>query len=255
MSHQSSGQDTKIKASKTTFEIIEVLLEMEGATLTEVAGRTGKPKSTAFDYLQTLNELRYVVKRGSTYRVSVRFLEMGLQVRDQMELAKVAKPELQKLAEETGEYASLMIEEHGQGVMIDTVRGEGATDIGISPGTHVRLHTTAGGKAILAHLPEDRVDDLLGNSELEKATRNTITDPDRIRDQLREIRERGYATNDEERRKGTYAVAAPIQLPEDQTAAITVFGPAQHVSEMASGDLPKMVLRSANIIEVTFNYS
>lgn len=255
MSHQSSKEGAKIKATATTFEIIEALLDLEGATLTEVADHTEKPKSTAFDYLQTLKELGYVVKRGPAYRVSIRFLEMGLKVQDQMELVKVAKPELQKLADETGEYASLMIEEHGQGVMVETIRSEGATDIGISPGTRVLLHTTAGGKAILAHLPEERVTDILGDGELKRATQNTVTDPKKIREQLQEIRDRGYATNDEERRKGTYAVAAPVQLPEDRAAAITVFGPSQHVSELASGDLPKMVLRSANIIEVTFNYS
>jgi len=172
-----------------------------------------------------------------------------------MELARVAKSELEKLADETGEYASLMIEEHGRGVIVDTVGSEEATDISISPGTRVLLHPSAGGKAMLAHFPEDRVQAIIDGHGLSEATENTITDPEKIREELRTVRERGYATNEQERRTGTYAVAAPIQLTDGRVAAITVYGPAQHVGELASGDLPKMVLRSANIIEVTLTYS
>lgn len=255
MNQGKSDQGTKIKATVTTFDIIETLLELEGATLTDVARRMDMPKSTVFDYLRTLDELGYVVKRGKTYHVSIRFLDIGLQVRNQMELARVAKPELEKLADETGEYASLMIEEHGRGVIVDTVGSEEATNIGIRPGTRVLLHASAGGKAMLAHLPEPKVEPIIDDHGLSEATENTITDPDEIREELREIRERGYATNEQERRTGTFAVAAPIQLTDGRVAAITVYGPAQHVGELASENLPKMVLRSANIIEVTLTYS
>lgn len=255
MNRRESGQGNRIKTTVRTFEMIENLLELEGATLTEVASRMDMPKSTTFDYLQTLDELGYVVKRGTTYHVSIRFLDIGLQVRDQMELAKAAKPELQKLAGETGEYASLMIEEHVRGVIVDTVGSEEATNIGIRPGTRVPLHASAGGKAILSCYPEDQARGIIDETGLLKVTESTITDFDEMCEELREVQKRGYAINEQERRTGTFAVAAPIRLTDDRVAAITVYGPAQHVGELANDTLPKMVLRSANIIEVTLNYS
>lgn len=255
MERTETEQGTRIMSAEKTFEIIETLLGLEGATLTELVDRLDMPKSTVFDYLQTLRWLGYVVKRGTTYHVSIRFLDIGLQIRDQMELFQVAKSELEKLANETGEYASLMIEENDRGVIVDTVGSEEATDIGIRPGTRVPLHMSAGGKTMLAHLSEDQVHRIIADYGLARATENTIVDPDELRAELQTVRENGYAINQEERRKGTYAVAAPVQREGSVLAAITVYGPARHVRELAEESLPKRVLRSANIIEVTLNYS
>jgi DNA-binding IclR family transcriptional regulator len=255
MDRPKADDSIRIQATEVTFDIIECLLDAEGATLTELSTQLDIPKSTAFDYLQTLHGLGYIVKRDTTYHVSMRFLDIGLQVRSQSKFAQVAKSELQKLADETGEYASLVFEEHGQGVIVDTVGSEEATDIGIRPGTHVPLHASAGGKAILPYLPDERVEELLSVDELSKESENTITDPDRLREELREVEQSGYATNKGERREGTYAVAAPINRKGDRVASITVYGPAYHLREIAEESLPEQIMRSANIVEVTLNHS
>lgn len=127
-----------------------------------------------------------------------------------MKLYRVAASELQKLADQTGEHANLMIEKHGQGIFLYKVKGEDAVELDTYTGMRVDLQTTALGKAILAHLPETRIDEILNMHGLPRITENTVTDPAELKSELAEICERGYATDDEERVKGVRCVGVPI---------------------------------------------
>lgn len=244
----------RIQAIQTAFEIIDLVLELDDARLTDLANRLNKPKSTIFDYLLTLEHLGYLTKRNGTYQVSTRFLDIGTHLREQMSIVEVAKPQLRKLSYESGENASLMIEEHGTGVIVDTVESDVSTQIGVRPGKRLLLHTSAAGKAILAHLPDDRVEAIIDSHGLPPRNENTTTDPESLLDELEQIRERKYATNQAERRRGTHGVAAPIQCEDGVIGAVTVYGPAHDIEDTVD-ELSNMALRAANIIEVTLDYS
>lgn len=254
MGINNNGDDVRIRAVQTTFEIIDVILELDDARLTDLVNRLDKPKSTVFDYLLTLEYLGYITKRNGVYQVSTRFLDIGTEVREQMSIVEAAKPQLRKLAHESGENASLMIEENGTGVIVDTVESDDSTQIGVRPGKHLLLHTSAAGKSILAHLPEDRVEAIIDSRGLPAQNENTTSDPGSLLDELEQIREQKYATNQAERRRGTHGVAAPIRCEDGVIGAVTVYGPA-HDTEDAVDELSNMVLRAANIIEVTLDYS
>jgi len=246
-----------IKAAKVSFDVIEALREREGAGVSELATALEMPTSTIHDHLRTLEQQGYLVKEDGEYRVGARFLELGEQARSRKKVYGIARPEVDSLAEETGEHANLLIEEHGLGVFLYKARGEDAVNLDTHAGMRVLLQTTALGKTILAYRPREEVEAILDEHGLPEITANTVTDRDELLDELETIRERGYALDDEERVQGMRCVAAPI-LSDDQEAiaAVSVSGPRSRMAgDRYTEEIPELVLRSANVIEVNMTYS
>ena len=247
-----------VSSVERTFEVIDALRELEGAGVTELADRLDIPKSTAHTYLSTLEQEEYVVREGDEYHVGVRFLEVGGFARRRTGLYSVAKPEVDRLAEETENFANLMVEEHGWGIYIHrSEKGGLTTGVDSYVGTRVHLHSTGLGKAILAHLPEQRLDEIVDRHGLRRETPNTITSRDALDRELETIRERGYAFDREEYLAGLRCVAAPIlDENEEVLGAISVSGPTNRFKgEYLERTLPDEVLEVANLIELNVTYS
>lgn len=246
-----------IKATETTFAILNALMELDGAGVTELADHLDLPKSNVHNYLSTLIQEEYVVKDGHTYSVGIRFLELGAYARDRMDIYGIAKPEVEKLADGTGELANLLVEEHGRGSYLHRARGEQAVQVEAYTGTRVYLHSTALGKCILAFLPDERVDEIVATHGLPASTAKTVTTRDALDDALRDIRERGYAIDDEERLKGLRCVAAPILSNDDRVlGAVSVSGPTNRMKgERFERVIPEKLLETVNVIELNVTYS
>lgn len=247
----------QVKAAETTFRIVDALKTLDQPTVTEIADYLGIPKSTTHDHLSTLVSLEFVVKTENRYRLGARFLEYGGYTRENMKVYRVARPVIERLADETGEHANLLIEEHGRGIFLYKAKGDNAVDLDTHPGMRVPLQTTALGKAILANLPRSKVEEIIDRHGLPKVTENTITDEEALYEELANIRERGYAIDRAERVEGMRCIAAPIKDREDQVlAAISVSVPMSRMSDdQFSEELPRDVLSAANVIEVNMTYS
>ena len=245
-----------VKATRTSFEIVEAIREMDGPGVTELANRLDVPSSTVYDHLKTLERDEYIVKQGDGYRVGMRFLDLGGHARQDMRLFRIAESEIQQLARDTGEHANLMIEEHGMGVFLHTVKGEEAVQLDTHVGRRIHLHTSALGKSILAHLPPERVDEILNKRGLPTVTPKTIGSRDELDAQLAEIRERGYAIDDEERVEGMRCIAAPVLGSDDRVyGAVSVSGPKIKMGDDRIHDvLSDKVLSAVNVLEVNLKY-
>lgn len=246
-----------VKAVETTFRILNELQELDGAGVTELADHLDIPKSTVHSYLSTLYQEEFVVKEDDRYYVASKFLNLGIYARNRQPIYDIAKPEVDRLAEETGNYANLLIEEHGRGIYLHRAEGEREVKSNTRAGTAVDLPATALGKAILAYLPEHRVTEILDRHGLSRQTPNSITDRDDLFDELETVRERGYAIDDEEWAKGLRCVAAPVMGSEDEViGAISVSGPtnrfrgSDYLNEIAD-----LVLEATNVIELNIMYS
>ncbi|WP_313694986.1 IclR family transcriptional regulator [Halorarum halobium] len=246
-----------VKSIETAFDILDALIELDGAGSTELARHFDMPKSTVHNYLSTLHQEELVVKDGSTYRVGIRFLEYGAYARQRLNIFEIANPEVDKLARSTGELANLMIEEHGRGSYLHRARGEDAVMVEAHVGTRVPLHSTGLGKAILAHLPEERVEEIIATHGLERFTPNTIVDRDSLFTELREIRDRGLAFDEEERLRGLRCVAAPILSNNGRVlGAVSVSGPTNRVrGEYLEDELAQRLKETVNVIELNVTYS
>lgn len=247
-----------IGAVETTIELIEALEHLDGATVTELADYLGVTKGTAHNHLATLQQHHYVVKQGNTYTLSLKFLVIGEYLRNSSVLYENAKAEVEQLAAETGEYAHLSTEQHGLSQKLHKVQGENAVGSDYQRAKLQKpdcLHYTATGKAILAHLPTGRVEEILDYYGLPERTRQTITDREELYDALDAIRERGYALNDEEEVERMRAVGAPICNREGRIlGAVSVSGPISRMSgEQFNELIPEKVTNAATVIEMNIN--
>ncbi|GAA0239203.1 IclR family transcriptional regulator [Haladaptatus pallidirubidus] len=242
----------------TTLDVIDALETLGGTGVTELADHLDLSKSAVYKHLHTLKERKYVVKDGSDYRLSLQFLLLGEHVRNQSPLFRIGKPEIEKLADETGEYTHLTTEQHGLGINLCKIRGEHAVgnDYQIAKKQRANyLHPMATGKAILAFLQEERVEWIIDRYGLPEMTDSTVTDRETLFESLREIREQGYAVNDGEEVEGLRAVGAPIHDRNGSVlGALSVSAPKTRLSgDQFHEHVPELVMRTANVIEVNLN--
>lgn len=215
-----------IRSVERAFRILRLLRDRESLTQTEIAEALDLPTSTVHVYLNTLKQEGFVTEDDREYQNGLKFLEYGGKVRHQHDIYTAAAPVLKEIASVTGERAGLGVEENGQRVLIGTEDGRSAVSDNIPTGEFTEMHWTGLGKCLLAHLPEHRREAIVGDSDLPRATENTITEPTALRNELAAIREQGFAIEDEERRDGIRSVDVPILTPDgDLIAALGITGP------------------------------
>lgn len=249
---------SQVKSLRRAIDIVEAVEARERAGVTDIATDLGVAKSTAYDHLKTLEANGFVVQEDDgSYRIGLRFLDHGGRARNRLKLYRFGKPEVAALAESTGELANLVIEEHGMGVYVDVVWGVDSVNIDTYVGKRELLHSTAVGKAILAHSPREKVGAILDRHGLPQETENTLSTRAELDEALETVRERGYAVDNEERLLGLCCVAAPIRLDGDTaTGAISISGPTGRMQDdELYEDIADEVMRTANIIEVNAKYS
>jgi DNA-binding IclR family transcriptional regulator len=246
------GSDPPVKSVKTAFDIVELLVNHGGASLSTVADELDIPMSTVHGHLATLEQQGYVGRSGQKYKANLKFLELGGKVRDNSHIFGVAEQELQKVSNNTGEHSSLMVEENDYGIYVYTASGEHLQQVIVPIGTHTPLHVSAPGKAILAHLPSNRQQDYIEEYQLKPITENTITDPETLTEELEEIREKGHSLDNEEGKRGLQGIAKPVISRDDEAVlgAICVYGPSGRANmEFLRGDALKSLERATNVIE------
>ena len=248
-------EDTKTIASvEKALYIIEALWKLRGAGVTEIAEFLGFSKSTVHIHLRTLEKKGYVVPTGDGYELGLRFLNYGEYVKRTQTLYEEAQPAITELAHETGELAFCMVEQQGLATVICSGAGRRAMQSSVRVGTHTYMHASSAGKSILAHLPDERVKEILDRWGLPRFTQNTITDREELLTQLEAGKEENVFYSYEEYRRGVASVGVPILGTEGVLGAITVFGPAMRLREGCSdADLPNELLAAANQVEVNMS--
>jgi DNA-binding IclR family transcriptional regulator len=145
-----------------------------------------------------------------------------------------------------------MIEQNGWGYIIHKEKGDKAATTTSRIGKRLHLHYTSTGKAILAYLPQERVEEIVATWGLPERTENTVTDYESLEEELAEVRERGYAFDRGEQINGARCVGAPVRDPSGTiVGAISVSGPANRLrSEFFEVELPRLVTDTASVIEM-----
>jgi DNA-binding IclR family transcriptional regulator len=246
-----------VRSIRKAFDITERIRERNGATISELADDLDMPKSSVHSYVSTLYADDYIVKDGRQYQVGLRFLAIGDYARHRRDVYEVARPKADELAEETGERVYIVVEERGFGVYIYQAAGQNAVGLDAHIGRRLRMHCTGVGKALLAHLPAERVDRIVDFHGLPEESENTITDRDELKAELEVVRERGFAFDEGERHEALRCVAAPILDRNQQHphAAISVAGPTSRLrGEQFREELPEIVRSTASEIELNLAY-
>lgn len=246
-----------IKAVERAAAIIDAIENGGPVGVSELATELGVSKGTAHTYLSTLTRERLLAKSGEEYRLSLQYLSLAERLKSRIDIYDLAKNEVDKLAAETGERAQFAMLEDGLVANVYRAEGEDAIRTTVTIGQYDYPHYIAVGKAMIAHLPEDRLAEIVEETGLPARTDRTITDREELEAHLATIRERGYAVDDEERARGVRCVGAPLLDDAGGVlGAISISGPAQRMTDdRIESELRNLLLRSANVIEVNAELS
>lgn len=244
-----------VKSTETALAIVEHLKERDAGRVTEIADELGLAKSTVHNHLATLRKHGYVDKVGDAYKLGMRFLHLGEEVRRRDPGFEFAESKVEKLAEKTNERTQFIVENNGKGIYLARAMTPDAVRAASGIGEYTPLHASAAGKSILASLPDERVDEILEEHGLPAMTENTITDPATLREELAEIEDRGYAINRSEKTSGLWAVGVPVFRPDGQLlGALSVSGPEFRMKGRMD-ELIDLLLGTANELELNLTYS
>jgi len=255
MSENGSDSAT-IKSHGTLFRIVESLHDRGSATVTELATDAGVAKSTAHRHITSLDQEGFVVRTGNEYRLSLRFLDLGIGVRDRREDYRKMKSTARTLAEETGELVSFVVEEDGEGVFLYRERGSQGVESAAHVGKRTPLHTTAAGKALLAQLPNERIHEIVDTHSLPALTEDTITEKETLLAELDEIDDRGLAFSIGDPTRGLASVGAPVIRPDGEVlGGLSVAGPQHRMTEDRFREtIPQQLMSIINEFELNITY-
>ena len=203
-------------------------------TIADVAERTGLPRAVARRYLFTLSELGYVVQNGAQFALTPRVLDLGFTYLSTVDVATVAQPSMETVAERLHESCSVSVLDGVECVYVARVAAKRIMSINLALGSRLPAHATSMGKVLLANLTPDQLDRYFATAALPRLTKRTICTEPALREALQDVRARGWAFADQESEDGVRTVAAPLyNRTLTVQAAINVAGHASRVSMKA----------------------
>ena len=220
--------------------------------ISALAERLKLAKSTVHRLASTLLEAGMLDQNKETgkYRLGLAVFELGSLVRRKMDMSFEAKPWLMSLREQTDETVNLSILDHGSVVCVNFLESKKVNRISSGIGLRKPVHCTAEGKALIAFQSPGIIQQLL-EGKLERRTPHTSISPAALKEELAQIRTRGYATDDEEYELGVRGIAAPIRddsgLP---IAAVGITGPTQRLTKTHLLSLGRHVTAAAKEISL-----
>ena len=210
--------------------------------IADIADELGMSRSTTHRYVITLTQLGYLEQGASRkYRLGLKVTDLGMSALNSTGLREHAHPYLDELRQRTGYTASLALLDGAEILYVDRARsvrrGHGKIDLdldldlGLAPGSRLPAYCTAMGKLLLASLPESEQHEVLREMTVTKQGPNTITSKKGLLTEFRQIREDGFAVNDQELAPGLCAIAAPVRdEARDVVAAASLSADSEVIS-------------------------
>lgn len=180
--------------------------------VTDLARQLGLHKSTVHRLLVTLEREGFVAQEPITgrYRLGLALFKLGSLVVNSADLLQIARPCLEEMHRACGEAVHLAILDEGEVVYIDKIESTRRVRMYSQVGRRAPAHCTGLGKALLAALPDNLLEQVIQRRGLGPYTARTITSADALRDHLALVRQRGYAVDAGEHEELIRCAAAPV---------------------------------------------
>ena len=221
-------------------------------TLSEVAAKTGLTRAGARRFLLTLSELGYVRHVGRNFSLTAKVLSLGYAYMAATPIGEIAQPYLDDVTREIGESCSMAVLDGTDIAYITRSSTNRLLMLGIHVGARLPAITTSMGRVLLANMPPNELDAFLANITIEPKTERTLTDIERIRDELRIARRQDYYVLDQELETGLRSVAVPVRSQHSgrPISAVNIATNIATVSKRQLIDVCLPVLkRAAKLIE------
>jgi IclR family transcriptional regulator, pca regulon regulatory protein len=235
-------RDEFVQSIARGFAIIKAFSSQPQAlTIADVARRTGLSRAVSRRFLLTLTQLGYVASSDGVFRLTPRVLELGYTFLSTMKLPDVAEPVMEDVVSRLHESCSMSVLDGEDIVYVARVPSKRIMSIALAVGSRLPAFPTSMGRVLLADLSRTALDQYLATTKLRRLTERTVTNPVELRRILAQVRERGWASVDQEVEVGVRSVAAPIRDRNGRTvAALNVSSHASRVNlkELRTRHLP-----------------
>ena len=241
----------RVQSLVRAFALLDELAKTDGLSLSEIARRVKLPRSTAHRLLTTMEALRYVEfdRNGHRWAIGVQAFTVGAAFAQTRDLGQLGRPIMRSLVSEVHHSVNIAVPEDGVMCYVGQVAADGITRLVVRPGANLPMHTTASGKVLMAHWRQDELDRFLDRRFFPKNTARSIVEPLALRDELKVIRDRGYAFDDEEHADGLRCVAAIVLDRYGQPrASLSISDTTARLDKSRMGELgPTLVLAAAQM--------
>lgn len=216
--------------------------------VSELAESLGLAKSTVSRIMKTLASEGFVVKDSETngYRLGLTVLTLGGLVSNEFEIDQETVPVLNEIVDKTKETAHLAILDGFDTIYIQKKECNHPVRILTHIGRRNPAYCTSTGKVLLAFHEENLVEEIITRG-LAPYTKNTITDPNLLRFEIKKVKAQGYAVSTEELTEGTRSIAAPIRDHTGKVvSAFNIVGPIQRMHEHKIPNFARILILAAN---------
>ncbi len=260
MAQRESGLTLTVKKA---MDILDCLGETGvPLSVSEISRKLGISRSTVYRLLTTLATGGYVGQDPTNpesnitkYRLGFKIPELASSLLGSIQLRQQALPFLQELKDIANETVHLVVMDRGEVTYIDKVECSQAVRMHSAIGRRGFSHCTAVGKAMLAFMSKDEVEDIVEKHGLFARTPNTITDKEALLRELERVQLQGYAVDNIENEEGIRCVGAPIFDHQGKpVAALSVSGPAFRMTMERVIELTGAVTSTASMISRQLGY-
>lgn len=219
MKQANSSKNNSVKHAIMVLEYLATIDDPQD--LAVISKALGMNKSTVYRLLSTLKEANFVYQDENSKQYSLGAFVSWLSAKylEKNEVRKVAHPLLETFSRQIGETVHLGILDGLEVMYVDKINGQSAVVMASQVGERVPIHCTALGKALIAYQPESKWHEYVEQCGLPMRTSQTITVPNKFYDELRKIREQGFALDNLENEEGIRCVASPIFDARDHPVA------------------------------------
>ncbi len=241
-----------LQSVQTALKVLETVATKQPIGVTDIARHLQITKMTAQRCLQTLHVCGWIkTERDSPqtrWQITSKAFSIGRHVAENGNLRETALPVMKKLWEEIGESIHLVIAEGGRAVLLERLETPHPVRLFLPMGGSAPLHAVASGKALLAFYDEEAVERYIAQG-LEKLTEFTVTEPDSVRKQMKQIRSRRWAIAVDELAYGASAAASPIfDAKGHVVASLTISCPTSRFPKSVRGKYVALLAEAATEI-------
>ena len=254
MAASDTGEHRPVRSTLRTLEILEHLAQTsERQSLGHLSRTLGIPKSSLHAILRTMRDKGWIEldEASQRYGLGVRALLAGTAYVDSDDVASIAGDTLDWLVRETGETVHLGRLDGPDIVYLAKRESNQTLRMFSAIGRRLPAYTTALGKALLAHVPDDQLVDHLPEP-LRALTEQTITDPEALRIELRWVYEHGYSLDREENSEGVYCVAVALPAEDPPQDALSCSIPRMRFREAAVPEIVRALQKASEEIAARY---
>jgi DNA-binding IclR family transcriptional regulator len=250
-------EEQHLSSVKNALRILRSFtMEEPEKKISDLSLSLGMNKSTVSRTMATLASEGFVYKDPETrqYRLGLSILSLSGIVNSHMDIYKESQSVLNRLVENIGETAQISVLDNHEVIYLQKVDCHHPVRVLTSVGKRNPPYCTSSGKILLAYAEDDIVEAVVEKG-LTKFTKNTITNPDKLRAHLKQIKESGYTFSNEEILEGVNSLAAPVYDYRGKViAALAIVGPKQRIQPSKVPGYAKKVKEAAMEISNRLGY-